>query len=61
MATRPRSILWVDDESEGLESHRRFLEEQGYAVESASNGDDGPPKCLWEAGIARREGTEVPA
>jgi CheY-like chemotaxis protein len=40
MATRPRSILWVDDESESLESHRRFLAEQGYVVEWASHGDD---------------------
>src|SRR5689334_18480324 len=40
MTTRPRSILWVDDESEALESHRRFLEDQGYAVESATHGDD---------------------
>jgi len=40
MATRPRSILWVDDESESLESHRRFLTEQGYSVEWATHGDD---------------------
>jgi CheY-like chemotaxis protein len=40
MTTRPRSILWVDDEAESLESHRRFLEDQGYAVESATHGDD---------------------
>ena len=40
MATRPRSILWVDDESESLESHRRFLAEQGYVVEWATHGDD---------------------
>jgi CheY-like chemotaxis protein len=40
MATRPRSILWVDDEAEALESQRRFLQDQGYAVESANNGDD---------------------
>ena len=28
----PKTILWVDDEVEGLEAHRRFLEEQGFAV-----------------------------
>ncbi len=40
MTTRPRSILWVDDEAESLESHRRFLQDQGYEVESAVHGDD---------------------
>ena len=40
MATRPKSILWVDDEAESLESHRRFLQEHGYSVESATHGDD---------------------
>jgi len=40
MATRPRSILWVDDEAESLESHRRFLRDNGYEVESATHGDD---------------------
>ena len=40
MATRPRSILWVDDEAEGLESHRRFLADNGYEVASATHGDD---------------------
>ena len=40
MAIRPRSILWVDDEAESLESHRRFLQEHGYSVESATHGDD---------------------
>ncbi|HJP56699.1 MAG TPA: response regulator [Gemmatimonadales bacterium] len=37
---RPRSILWVDDEVESLTSHVMFLEEQGFAVETTSNGDD---------------------
>jgi DNA-binding response OmpR family regulator len=37
---RPKSILWVDDEVEGLAAHRRFLEEQGFAVEQAAHGDD---------------------
>ncbi|MEK6609935.1 MAG: response regulator, partial [Gemmatimonadota bacterium] len=40
MATRPKSILWVDDEIESLESHRRFLTDHGYAVEAAAHGDD---------------------
>ena len=37
---RPKSILWVDDEVESLTSHVMFLEEQGFAVETTSNGDD---------------------
>src|SRR5881396_1259140 len=37
---RPKSILWVDDEIEGLAAHRRFLEEQGFTVASAAHGDD---------------------
>ncbi len=37
---RPKSILWVDDEVESLTSHVMFLEEQGFTVETASNGDD---------------------
>src|SRR5437667_234717 len=36
----PKSILWVDDEIEGLAAHRRFLEEQGFTVASATHGDD---------------------
>ena len=36
----PKTILWVDDEVEGLVAHRRFLEEQGFAVEQAAHGDD---------------------
>ncbi|HEX3927673.1 MAG TPA: response regulator [Gemmatimonadales bacterium] len=38
--TRPRSILWVDDEIETLGSHVLFLEQQGFSVERAANGDD---------------------
>jgi DNA-binding response OmpR family regulator len=38
--TRPRTVLWVDDEIEALEAHARFLQEQGFAVERAANGDD---------------------
>ena len=37
---RPRSILWVDDEVEGLAAHRHFLEAQGFTVASAAHGDD---------------------
>ena len=37
---RPKSILWVDDEIEGLAAHRRFLEGQGFTVEQAAHGDD---------------------
>ena len=37
---RPKSILWVDDEIESLVAHRRFLEEQGFAIEQAAHGDD---------------------
>ena len=37
---RPKSILWVDDEVESLTSHVMFLEDQGFAVETTTNGDD---------------------
>ena len=37
---RPKSILWVDDEVEGLAAHRRFLEAQGFTVACAAHGDD---------------------
>jgi DNA-binding response OmpR family regulator len=37
---RPKSILWVDDEIDGLAAHRRFLEQQGFTVEQAAHGDD---------------------
>jgi CheY-like chemotaxis protein len=33
-------ILWVDDEIELLRAHIRLLAERGYAVETASNGED---------------------
>lgn len=38
--TRPKSILWVDDEVESLTSHILFLQEQGFTVETAAHGDD---------------------
>src|SRR5436305_517824 len=37
---RPKSILWVDDEVEGLAAHRRFLEAQGFTVACVAHGDD---------------------
>src|ERR1051326_6942664 len=37
---RPKTILWVDDEVEGLPAHRRFLEAQGFTIASAAHGDD---------------------
>jgi DNA-binding response OmpR family regulator len=37
---RPKTILWIDDEIDGLAAHRRFLEGQGFAVEQAAHGDD---------------------
>jgi CheY-like chemotaxis protein len=40
MASRPKSVLWVDDEIDSLESHRRFLAEHGYDVAAAAHGDD---------------------
>jgi DNA-binding NtrC family response regulator len=33
-------ILWVDDEIELLNAHIIFLEEKGYQLTTASNGDD---------------------
>src|SRR5580698_7257645 len=40
MPVKAKSILWVDDESELLESHRIFLRSKGYEVQWASNADD---------------------
>src|SRR2546422_2751594 len=37
---RPKSILWVDDEIDGLAAPRRFLEAQGFAIEQAAHGAD---------------------
>lgn len=39
MATK-KKILWVDDEIDLLRPHLRLLEEKGYAVETATNGED---------------------
>ena len=35
-----KSVLWVDDEAELLESHRVFLRDKGYEVEAATNAED---------------------
>ncbi|HET7585824.1 MAG TPA: response regulator [Gemmatimonadaceae bacterium] len=35
-----RSILWVDDEADLLESHRIFLREKGFEVDWANNAED---------------------
>jgi DNA-binding response OmpR family regulator len=40
MAQQARSVLWVDDEAELLESHRLFLSEKGYRVQMARNATD---------------------
>ncbi len=40
MAQRPRTVLWVDDELESLESHRRFLADHGFEVACVAHGDD---------------------
>ncbi|MBI2619493.1 MAG: response regulator [Ignavibacteriales bacterium] len=35
-----KKILWVDDEIDLLRAHVRLLEQKGYVVETASNGED---------------------
>jgi len=40
MPAKAKSVLWVDDESDLLESHRIFLRSKGYEVECATNADD---------------------
>ena len=40
MAPQTKSVLWVDDEAELLESHRLFLSEKGYRVQMALNAAD---------------------
>ena len=34
-------ILWIDDEIHHLKPHILFLEEKGYKITQASNGQDG--------------------
>ncbi|MCL2183853.1 MAG: response regulator [Chitinispirillia bacterium] len=41
MSETCKRILWIDDEVEFLRSHVVFLETRGYAVSTASGGDDG--------------------
>ena len=38
--TRSKKILWVDDEIDLLKSHVLLLQEKGYSVETAANGED---------------------
>ncbi|HEY2825728.1 MAG TPA: response regulator, partial [Gemmatimonadales bacterium] len=38
--TRPKTVLWVDDEIDQLNPHILLLEEQGFAVERTAHGDD---------------------
>ncbi|MEW6511398.1 MAG: bifunctional response regulator/alkaline phosphatase family protein [Bacteroidota bacterium] len=40
MEEQKGKVLWVDDEIELLRPHVRFLTEKGYAVETATNGED---------------------
>ena len=40
MPAKVKSVLWVDDESELLESHRIFLRSKGYEIHWASNAAD---------------------
>jgi len=40
MAQRPRTVLWVDDEPESLESQRRFLVDHDFEVTAVAHGDD---------------------
>ena len=38
-------ILWVDDEIHHLKPHILFLEEKGYNLIQATNGDDAIALC----------------
>jgi CheY-like chemotaxis protein len=40
MPAAAKTILWVDDEAEQLESHRLFLREKGFEVEMVHNAAD---------------------
>ena len=39
------NILWVDDEIEHLKPHILFLQEKGYSLSKASNGQDAIELC----------------
>ena len=38
--TQPKRILWVDDEIDLLRAHIKLLEQRGYVVDVATNGED---------------------
>ncbi len=40
MAQPVKSVLWIDDEADLLESHRIFLREKGFEVDAATNAED---------------------
>ncbi len=40
MINEKKRLLWVDDEIEFLRAHIMFMEEHGYEVDKATNGDD---------------------
>jgi CheY-like chemotaxis protein len=40
MEEQKGTVLWIDDEIELLRAHVRFLEERGYDVQTATNGED---------------------
>lgn len=40
MATELKNVLWVDDEIDQLGSHIIFLEQKGYKITKATNGED---------------------
>ena len=44
-------ILWVDDEIELLHSNILFLEEKGYEVDKATNGEDAIDMVVKERAI----------
>jgi len=45
---QPKKILWVDDEIDLLKSHVMLLQEKGYDVETAANGEDAVEKVKGE-------------
>src|SRR2546429_824628 len=47
---RPKTILWVDDEVDGLAAHRRYLEDRGFTVAAAAHGDDALALLRRQAG-----------
>ena len=36
----PKKILWIDDEIDLLKAHLKLLQQKGYSVETATNGQD---------------------